>query len=287
MVRTTLKKEKVDCTTPRGTARPGSAGVRSSTSCRAGPTRRRRRGAPVRHGPGAGAGTHLPPLPRPFPNRVCLPRRQAAPGPQRRLGPFPGQTAFSFQHGFCGLLLGAPAGLAPGGGSLRPFSLRNLKRHIFEEEIHRRMGTRSARGRHASNSKAGRRIPPERLWLRVPPLAAGPAPDGSRTASGLKTCLNRSLFETNAATRDWAVRHSLGLARWVYECCGKGKIDSVMLVPTEGSVCLEDKGGRVFYQFDGWQTADHNQNRVPVEGEAVSSGQKRYDFHTKFAHVTR
>ena len=59
-------------------------------------------------------------------------------------------------------------------GPLGPFSLCNPKRHHLEEEIHRRIGAGSAPGRNASNAGAGRgRIPPERLWLRVPPLAAG------------------------------------------------------------------------------------------------------------------
>ena len=59
-------------------------------------------------------------------------------------------------------------------GSPGPFSLRNLKRHNLEEEIHKRMGAGSAPGRNASNSKAGRgRIPPERLWLRSPPRESG------------------------------------------------------------------------------------------------------------------
>ena len=60
---------------------------------------------------------------------------------------------------------------------LGPFSLRNLKRGNFEEEIHQRIAAGSATGRNAPNSQAGRgRIPPERLWLRAPPPpATGPA----------------------------------------------------------------------------------------------------------------
>ena len=61
-------------------------------------------------------------------------------------------------------------------GPLGPFSLRNLKRRNLEEEIHKRIGAGSAPGRNASNSRAGRRrIPPDRLWLRAPPLESGPA----------------------------------------------------------------------------------------------------------------
>ncbi len=58
---------------------------------------------------------------------------------------------------------------------LGPFSLRHLKRHNCETEIHKRFAARSAAGRNAANAEAGRRrIPPERLWLRAPPLAARP-----------------------------------------------------------------------------------------------------------------
>ena len=57
-----------------------------------------------------------------------------------------------------------------------PLGLRNLKRHNCEQEIQNIMGARSAAGRNAPHAGTGRRrIPPERLWLRAPPLAAGPA----------------------------------------------------------------------------------------------------------------
>ena len=60
-------------------------------------------------------------------------------------------------------------------GPLGPFSLRNLKRRNCEMEIHKIIDARSAAGRNAANAGAGRRrIPSERLWLRAPPLAAGP-----------------------------------------------------------------------------------------------------------------
>ena len=56
------------------------------------------------------------------------------------------------------------------------FSLCHLKRHNFEKEIHRRFADRAAAGRNAANAEAGRRrIPPERLWLRAPPLEPEPA----------------------------------------------------------------------------------------------------------------
>ena len=60
-------------------------------------------------------------------------------------------------------------------GPLGPFSLRNLKRRNCEVEIQNIMDARSTAGRNAANAGAGRRrIPPERLWLRAPPRAAGP-----------------------------------------------------------------------------------------------------------------
>ena len=60
-------------------------------------------------------------------------------------------------------------------GPLGPFSLRERKRCHLEEEIHKRLAARSAAGRNAPNSEAGRcRIPPERLWLRAPPPETRP-----------------------------------------------------------------------------------------------------------------
>lgn len=59
---------------------------------------------------------------------------------------------------------------------LGPFSLCHLKRHNLESEIYRRIAAWSAAGRNAAKSKADRRrIPPECLWLRAPPLEPGPA----------------------------------------------------------------------------------------------------------------
>ena len=58
---------------------------------------------------------------------------------------------------------------------LGPFSLRHLKRHRLEEEIHKRIAAGSATGRNAPNVGGGRcRIPPERLWLRAPPPETRP-----------------------------------------------------------------------------------------------------------------
>ena len=58
---------------------------------------------------------------------------------------------------------------------LGPFALCHLKRHNLEKEIYERFAARSDTGRNAAKSKVGRRrIPPERLWLRAPPLEPGP-----------------------------------------------------------------------------------------------------------------
>ena len=60
---------------------------------------------------------------------------------------------------------------------LGPFSLRDCKRCHLEEEIHKRFAARSAAGRNAPNSEAGRR--------RVPPNASGcahPLPKRGRSA---------------------------------------------------------------------------------------------------------
>jgi len=54
---------------------------------------------------------------------------------------------------------------------LGPFSLRNIKRHHFEAEIHKWFAARSAAGRNTANSAAvGHPIAPARPWLRAPPL---------------------------------------------------------------------------------------------------------------------
>lgn len=58
---------------------------------------------------------------------------------------------------------------------LGPFSLRNLKRHNFEEDIHKRFAARSDTGRDdAKSGDVCSCIPPQRLWLPPPPLEMGP-----------------------------------------------------------------------------------------------------------------
>ena len=71
------------------------------------------------------------------------------------------------------------------------------------------------------------------------------------------------LLETDPATKDWTVLHSLGLARRVDG--PYGEIDFVVIVPTEGIVCLEVKGGRVSCQAGVWQTMDRHGNSAVLK----------------------
>ena len=64
------------------------------------------------------------------------------------------------------------------------------------------------------------------------------------------------LLASDPATKDWTVLHSLGLSRtakWPY-----GEIDFVVIVPHEGIICLEVKGGGVSCNKGDWQTIDRN-----------------------------
>ena len=62
------------------------------------------------------------------------------------------------------------------------------------------------------------------------------------------------LLQTDPATEGWIVLHSLGLARRGAKPFGE--IDFVIVVPGEGIVCLEVKGGRVSCREGVWQTQD-------------------------------
>lgn len=62
------------------------------------------------------------------------------------------------------------------------------------------------------------------------------------------------LLKTDGKTTDWTVLHSLGLAR---RSTGPfGEIDFVVIIPKEGVVCLEVKGGRVSCEAGEWKTMD-------------------------------
>lgn len=66
------------------------------------------------------------------------------------------------------------------------------------------------------------------------------------------------LLENDPATADWTVLHSLGLAR---RSTGPyGEIDFVAIIPGEGVICLEVKGGRLSCEEGVWRTMDRHGN---------------------------
>ncbi len=66
------------------------------------------------------------------------------------------------------------------------------------------------------------------------------------------------LLDTDPDTSEWTVLHSLGLAR---RTTGPyGEIDFVVIIPAEGIVCLEIKGGRVSCENGVWRTMDRHGN---------------------------
>ena len=68
------------------------------------------------------------------------------------------------------------------------------------------------------------------------------------------------LLATDPDTSGWTVFHSLGLAR---RAAGPyGEIDFVVIVPGEGIICLEIKGGRVSCENGIWRTLDRHENLV-------------------------
>ena len=66
------------------------------------------------------------------------------------------------------------------------------------------------------------------------------------------------LLENDPATTDWTVLHSLGIAR---RTTGPyGEIDFVVVIPGEGIICLEVKGGRLSCEAGVWRTMDRRGN---------------------------
>ena len=63
-----------------------------------------------------------------------------------------------------------------------------------------------------------------------------------------------SLLEADPAADGWTVLHSLGVAR--RETGPFGEIDFVVIIPSQGIVCLEVKGGRVSCEDGIWRTMD-------------------------------
>lgn len=67
-----------------------------------------------------------------------------------------------------------------------------------------------------------------------------------------------SLLENDPATTDWTVLHSLGIAR---RATGPyGEIDFVIIIPAQGVICLEVKGGRLSCEEGVWRTMDRYGN---------------------------
>lgn len=66
------------------------------------------------------------------------------------------------------------------------------------------------------------------------------------------------LLDTDPDTSGWTVLHSLGLAR--RRSGPYGEIDFVVMIPNEGVICLEVKGGRVSCEDGVWRTMDRYGN---------------------------
>ena len=66
------------------------------------------------------------------------------------------------------------------------------------------------------------------------------------------------LLKSADGTNDWTVLHSLGLSRTAKR--PYGEIDFVVIIPNEGIVCLEVKGGRVSCENGQWRATDRNGN---------------------------
>ena len=66
------------------------------------------------------------------------------------------------------------------------------------------------------------------------------------------------LLQNDPATTDWTVLHSLGIAR--RPTGPYGEIDFVLIIPSEGVVCLEVKGGRLSCEAGVWRTKDRHGN---------------------------
>ena len=62
------------------------------------------------------------------------------------------------------------------------------------------------------------------------------------------------LLDADPAAEDWTVLHSLGVAR--RETGPFGEIDFVVIIPGQGIICLEVKGGRVSCEDGIWRTMD-------------------------------
>lgn len=80
--------------------------------------------------------------------------------------------------------------------------------------------------------------------------------DDDRVSAGERRVFG--LLESDPATTDWTVLHSLGIAR--RPTGPYGEIDFVAIIPGEGVICLEVKGGRLSCEEGVWRTMDRHGN---------------------------
>src|SRR5580704_9698096 len=76
--------------------------------------------------------------------------------------------------------------------------------------------------------------------------------DASSPSSAERHIFN--LLKNDTHTSNWLVLHSLGLSR--RPSGPYGEIDFVVIIPGEGLICLEVKGGRVSCESGVWKTTD-------------------------------
>ena len=80
--------------------------------------------------------------------------------------------------------------------------------------------------------------------------------DDDRVSAGERRVFG--LLQSDPATTDWTVLHSLGIAR--RPTGPYGEIDFVVIIPGEGVICLEVKGGRLSCEAGVWRTMDRHGN---------------------------
>ncbi len=78
--------------------------------------------------------------------------------------------------------------------------------------------------------------------------------DDDRVSAGERRVFG--LLENDPATAEWTVLHSLGIAR--RPTGPYGEIDFVIIIPGEGIICLEIKGGRISCEAGVWRTTDRH-----------------------------
>lgn len=79
-----------------------------------------------------------------------------------------------------------------------------------------------------------------------------PQPDESASSSAERRVFG--LLQNDPGTKDWTVLHSLGLAR--RRSGPFGEIDFVVIIPDEGVICVEVKGGRISCSDGVWRTTN-------------------------------